>query len=271
MSRSGRARVGGAGLAAIAALVVLLASGCGYGGVETASSHGDPTNGKTLFKQSCGACHTLQDAGTSGTIGPNLDNAFAGSRDAKLQAMGYAESTIENVVLDQIRQGSGPTPPLAPYTNEKHFTSKKCLAPTAPGTQNPCYGTAMPANLFTGQDALDVAAYVASVAGTSGYSGGGPVGVDGAALFKSAGCAGCHTLTAAGSTGTVGPDLNTAIAADANAAHMALAAFVMESIVNPSAYIAKGFSDGIMPAFKGTLTDAQIKAVAQYVVSNTGK
>ena len=30
--------------------------------------------GKQIFTQSCGTCHTLSDAGTSGTIGPNLDD-----------------------------------------------------------------------------------------------------------------------------------------------------------------------------------------------------
>jgi len=35
----------------------------------------DPINGKEVFKASCGSCHTLSDAGTSGQIGPNLDQA----------------------------------------------------------------------------------------------------------------------------------------------------------------------------------------------------
>ena len=33
----------------------------------------DPIRGKEVFKASCGSCHTLSDAGTSGQIGPNLD------------------------------------------------------------------------------------------------------------------------------------------------------------------------------------------------------
>ena len=31
-------------------------------------------DGKTVFTGSCGSCHTLADAGTSGTVGPNLDD-----------------------------------------------------------------------------------------------------------------------------------------------------------------------------------------------------
>jgi len=35
---------------------------------------GDPAKGKALFVANCGSCHTLADAGTSGTVGPNLDD-----------------------------------------------------------------------------------------------------------------------------------------------------------------------------------------------------
>ena len=38
--------------------------------------NGDPTAGKTIFKTGpCAGCHTLADAGTHGTVGPNLDQA----------------------------------------------------------------------------------------------------------------------------------------------------------------------------------------------------
>ncbi len=104
--------------------VALTAAGCGTGGI--ASGPSDLNAGKRLFVQQCGACHTLAAAGTQGKVGPNLDDAFKYSRK-----QGFAESSIENVVLDQIRIAEPP----------------------------------MPANLVTGQDAQNVAAYVASVAG----------------------------------------------------------------------------------------------------------
>ena len=235
MRRTGRVVVGGAGLAAIAA-VVLLASGCGYGGVATAASHADLQNGQTLYASTCGICHALQAAGTSATIGPSLDNAFAGAR-----AEGFSDSTIENVVLDQIRLGSGP---IATYTTVKNG---KGLTPQ----------TTMPANILKGQDALDVAAYVASVAGQSGYTTGGgfaSLGTDGAAIFKGApGCAGCHTLAAAGATGTTGPNLDQLKPSTAVVAHQVMV------------------GGGSMPAFQGKLSPAQIQAVAKYVSSSAGK
>jgi cbb3-type cytochrome c oxidase subunit III len=225
LRRPHRVGVLGAGLAAVA----LLAAGCGTGGVAKGAQRPDTNNGQQLFSQSCAACHTLQAAGATGTIGPNLDNAFAADRKE-----GYSESSIENVVLDQIRLGSGP---IATYTTNKKFTSQ----------------TTMPANLFKGQDAIDVAAYVASVAGVGGFAAApGNVGTNGEAIFK-ANCASCHTLAAAGATGTVGPNLDQLKPA---------MAVVVHQVTN---------GGSIMPAFKGKLSAAQIQAVAKYVSSNAGK
>ena len=46
----------------------------GGGNLPASKLKGDATAGKTVFtSQPCGSCHTLKDAGTSGTVGPNLD------------------------------------------------------------------------------------------------------------------------------------------------------------------------------------------------------
>jgi cbb3-type cytochrome c oxidase subunit III len=198
-----------------------LAAGCGTGGV--AKGHPDVANGQKLFTGAaqCAACHTLSAAGSSGTIGPNLDDAFRSDRQ-----QGFSQSAIENVVLDQIRLGSGAV----------------------------ANGTPMPANLVHGQDALDVAAYVASVAGTGSATTTPPaqLGNDGKAIFK-ADCSSCHTLKAAGSTGTVGPNLDQLKPKQATVVHQ---------VTNGGA---------VMPAFKGKLTPAQIQSVATFVSSSAGK
>src|SRR3954449_858015 len=64
--------------AAAAAFVVLAlaASGCGSGVGRAVSGSADTSNGKALFVQRCGFCHTLAEAKTSGTVGPNLDESF---------------------------------------------------------------------------------------------------------------------------------------------------------------------------------------------------
>jgi cbb3-type cytochrome c oxidase subunit III len=197
----------------LVAAAALLAAGCGTGG--KAAAHADTQNGQKLFTASCGGCHTLAAAGTSGTIGPNLDDAFGPSR-----AQGFAQSTIQNVVLLQIREASKP----------------------------------MPDNLVSGENAQDVAAYVATVAGTGGATTKPPsqLGNDGKTIFQSE-CASCHTLKAAGATGTVGPNLDQLKPAQA---------IVERQVTNGGA---------VMPAFKGKLTPAQITAVAKYVSSNAGK
>ena len=205
---------------------------CGDTVGYTDASSGDKIHGKELFKQGCGSCHTLADAGTTGAIGPNLDYAFLQSRKD-----GLGEDTILQVVRGQIAY-----PVTTPSTG-------------APG---------MPANIYEGQDAEDVASYVASVAGLDAE--GNPInpanppkptppggGTDGKAIFASAGCSGCHTLAAAGASGTVGPNLDDAKPSKALA---------IDRITN---------GRGGMPSFKGQLSEAQIEAVAEFVSSNAGK
>jgi len=105
---------------------------------------------------------------------------------------------------------------------------------------------------------------------TTTSSSGGQVAA-GKTLFSSSGCSSCHTFTAAGSNGSIGPNLDKAPAKDAAAdGNMDLAAFIKESIVNPSAYIAKGYSDGLMPPTFGTdLKPAQIDDLVAFILSGT--
>jgi mono/diheme cytochrome c family protein len=111
----------------------LLAAGCGAVGHLSATG-GDPARGKALFVKNCSACHTLADAKATGTIGPNLDDAF---RYDKLQ--GFHESTIRDVVRGQI-----------------------AYATSDPGTSyNGAPVIGMPDNIVNGQQAKDIAVYVA--------------------------------------------------------------------------------------------------------------
>ena len=158
----------------------------------------------------------------------------------------------------------------------------------------------MPKNLVTGDDARDVAAYVASAVAKTHAAGGAASApaptpsttppqstpaettpapatsntaqlAAGKKVFTSSGCAACHTLKDAGASGTAGPDLDK-VGADAKTAGMALAAYVQESIVDPNAYVVPGFSKGVMPPdFKTTLTAQQISDVVAYIVAVAGK
>ncbi|HEX8690520.1 MAG TPA: cytochrome c, partial [Solirubrobacterales bacterium] len=159
-------------LAALAA-TALPASGCG-------TSTADVERGRTLFIQKCGTCHGMAQAGTTAQIGPNLDDAFAAAR-----ASGQTDSTIEGVVTAQVEN-------------------------PRPLNENPA--VSMPAELVTGQDLEDVAAYVGEYAGVPGAAPPKVPGGPGAQVFASNGCGGCHTFAAAEAGGTVGPDLDQVLA-----------------------------------------------------------
>ena len=73
----------------------------------------------------------------------------------------------------------------------------------------------------------------------------------GEAVYASAGCGGCHTMEAAGSSGNVGPNLDDS---------QPDAALVEERVRNGA---------GAMPAFEGQLSDQQIDDVTAYVVEST--
>jgi mono/diheme cytochrome c family protein len=223
------------GLAGACAVLIaaLAATGCGTTGLAESGS-GDVAAGRELFKGEgqCGSCHTLADAGTQATIGPNLDDAFRQAR-----ADGLGEATIRSVVRGQIS-----------YPVEE-----------------PPTGTAgMPADLVTGEDAESVAAYVASVAalpvraqpeeeGGGEAAGGDAGGADGEAIFASAGCGGCHVFAAAGASGSVGPNLD-----DSKPSKD----LVIDRVTN---------GKGAMPPFKDSYSTEEIAAVAEYVSSNAGK
>jgi mono/diheme cytochrome c family protein len=115
------------------AVFAVAAAGCGAIGRVT---QGNPATGKQLFIQKCGACHTLANAKTVGTVGPNLDYAFG-----PVKEQGFHISTIADVVRGQI---------------EIPDTNPGVAEPACPGG---CPG--MTPNLLHGQDAKDVAVYVA--------------------------------------------------------------------------------------------------------------
>ena len=112
------------------ALVVGVLVASAFGVAACGEESADVENGKKQFA-ACGGCHTLADAGTSATVGPNLDDAFRAAR-----RQGFEPSSFEGVVEQWIRQPEQKTEPK------------------------------MPPGVVKGKDARDVAAYVAKVAGT---------------------------------------------------------------------------------------------------------
>ena len=95
--------------------------------------------------------------------------------------------------------------------------------------------------------------------------------VAGSAVFKNNQCGACHTLKAAGASATTGPDLDK-LPAYAQQAGQAVDAFARQSIVDPNAYIQKGYPKNVMPAtFGKALSKQELDALVQYLVSSSKK
>ena len=95
----------------------------------------------------------------------------------------------------------------------------------------------------------------------------GPSSGAGKALFASNGCSSCHTLKAAAATGKVGPDLDN-LPTYAQQAGRPLEDFIRQSIMDPNAYVQKGFPKGVMPPF-ATLPKAQLDALVEFLVQSS--
>jgi mono/diheme cytochrome c family protein len=210
----------------IGLITLAIVGGLAFAGCDL-HPNADTERGKALFAQKCGSCHILKEAGTKGTSGPDLDAAFGQAR-----ADGMDSDTFEGIVNRQI--------------------------------EFPDQGGEMPANLVKGQAVKDVAAYVASVAGVPGVktrpvvAGGGP----GAQLFSAQGCSSCHTLKAAGSSSTIGPNLDQVLRGKD-------AAYIEKAIVEPDAEIATGFGKGVMPADYGTkLKPNELKQLVDFILKS---
>jgi cytochrome c553 len=77
------------------------------------------------------------------------------------------------------------------------------------------------------------------------------------------GCGSCHTMKAAGTSGTVGPNLDKELTADPASA-------TRESIVDPNKEIVPGYSANVMPTNYGTaFTKAELDALVNYVYHST--
>jgi cytochrome c2 len=90
---------------------------------------------------------------------------------------------------------------------------------------------------------------------------------NGKAVFTSAGCAACHTFTPAGSTGTIGPNLDR-LKDYANKAGRPLEDFTTEAIIHPPAkYVPPGFANTMPTTFGQSLTTQQIADVVAFLES----
>jgi mono/diheme cytochrome c family protein len=124
-------------LVIVAALVgALVVSGCGggssssseattaeeeaeTGGAEAGGESAAVAAGKTVFTTNCGSCHTLKEAGTTGEVGPNLDEL-----EPDL-------ATVEK----QVENGGGGMPPFKGTLSPEEITNVATFVSTVAGTE----------------------------------------------------------------------------------------------------------------------------------------
>jgi cytochrome c6 len=80
-----------------------------------AGGEGDPAAGKEVFTANCGSCHTLADAGTTGSVGPNLDES---------------QPAVE-LAVDRVTNGQGVMPPFADTLSEQQIQDVAAYVSTA--------------------------------------------------------------------------------------------------------------------------------------------
>jgi mono/diheme cytochrome c family protein len=83
------------------------------------AGEGDPAAGKAVFTGSagCGGCHTLADAGSTGTIGPNLDDA---------------QPSFE-LAVDRVTNGQGAMPSFSGTLSEQQIADVAAYVSSAAG------------------------------------------------------------------------------------------------------------------------------------------
>ena len=234
---------------------------CGSEDISPTVKKDDPAiaRGADLFAERCAGCHTLDVVGAQGGAteikdrervdGPNF-NVRRETPQSVLYAIrngGFSGAIMpENIVVG--READDVAAFLSKYAGRERKAEITPQQPAGGGNANGGSTTTPPTTQST-----PPATTSTPEAGTTSTGAGAPqANAQGKQVFTQS-CGSCHTLKDAATTGTVGPNLDDLKPDEAT---------VQRQVTN---------GGGVMPAFKGQLTDAQIKAVAQYVSSVAGQ
>jgi mono/diheme cytochrome c family protein len=263
-------------------------SACGTQKIKVPKSNPQLYHGAVLFSERCAGCHTLYAAATHGSApnvrtaaaisGPNFNVRCERPIDRVLYAIangGFSGAYMpQNIVVGQdavdvakfVSKYAGAYAPKQIGLVNCNRRSIGVLPPgsgqaTVASVSSSGTSTTASSATTTASSSSTTASGTATTASSSSTSasGGGSATATAAELkagmkvFATAGCASCHTLAAAGSTGTVGPNLDQLKPSDALVTHQ---------VIN---------GGGGMPAFGSILTKKQIASVALYVSSVAGK
>ena len=231
---------------------------CGSEDISPTVKDDDPAiaRGADLFAERCAGCHTLDVVGAQGGAteikdrervdGPNF-NVRRETPQSVLYAIrngGFSGALMpENIVVG--READDVAAFLSKHAGQERKPEITPQQPAGGGNANGGSTTTPPATTQNTTSTPEAGTTSSPV--TTQH-----VNAQGKQVFTQ-NCGSCHTLKDAGTTGTVGPNLDDLKPDEAT---------VQRQVTN---------GGGVMPAFKGQLTDAQIKAVSQYVSSVAGQ
>jgi mono/diheme cytochrome c family protein len=237
---------------------------CGSEGISPKVANDSPnvSNGAKLFAERCAGCHTMDIDGAQGGAtkitdrervdGPNF-NVRRETRDSVLYAIrngGFSGAIMpENIVVGNDANDIAAF--LAKYAGLDRKPDVTPQQPAGGGNAN-AGATTTPSNTSSTPTTSTPTTSTPEAGTTTNGGGNEQASAQGKQAFTQ-NCGGCHTLKDAGTSGNVGPNLDDLKPDDAT---------VQRQVTN---------GGGGMPAFKGRLSDAQIKAVAQYVSSVAGQ
>lgn len=208
----------------------------GHRGVGVpAHEFGDPVAGAKLFvSKGCANCHSY--GGKGGMDAPPLDY-MAGHLSAR--EIANMSGTIWNHAPAMISAFQAEGTPFPTFSDFEMADVVAYLHSKSPGR------AAAPAGGGSEHGAVEM-----------GTEPGNPA--RGRSVFATLGCGSCHTLAAAATTGTIGPNLDVSLKGKN-------ASFVEQSLLDPNAVVAKGYERNTMPTFKATLTKQQLADLVAFL------
>lgn len=201
-----------------------------------AHEFGDPLRGAKLFvSRGCVNCHSY--GGNGGTDAPPLDY-MAGHLSAREVA--NMSGSIWNhapAMVSAFQEEGVPFPTFSDFEMADLVAYLHSKAPgraAAPAGRGSEHGAAEKGPTEPGNPAR------------------------GRSLFAALGCGSCHTLAAAGTKSTIGPNLDLSLKGKD-------ASFIEQSLLDPGAVVAKGYEGNVMPTFRATLTKQQLADVVAFL------
>lgn len=220
--------------------------------------------GATLFENNCTGCHGLKGEGIPGLCPPLNNKEFFTTR---MKEVGWSGS-LEDYIISTVAGGRVASTRPDQYVGQGN--------PAMPSWSDQYGGPlredqiASIAQFIMNWESTALEEVVLEELATptpSPEEAADPV-ARGQQVYLDSGCGGCHTIQGL-TSGTVGPNqTNLATNAQTRIPGMSAEDYIRQSIVDPSAYIVEGFTDGIMPKnYSETLQPDQLSDLIAFLLT----